>query len=147
MTAFEGEATTVVDAPPDAVYALVTDVTRTGEWSPECYRAEWLDGATGAQPGAKFKGWNKQGFMRWSTKPTVLTAELGKEFSFRTNETVWRYRFEADGGGTRLTESFEVEKYNALFKIIMPIKRRQAQMIEGMKATIARIKDAAEAKH
>ena len=41
-----GSGTTDITAPPDLVYDLIAVVTRTGEWSPKCYRYERLDGAT-----------------------------------------------------------------------------------------------------
>src|SRR5438067_13595274 len=98
-TSMHGEAKVHIDAPPESVYALVSDVTRMGEWSPECYAADWVDGATGPAVGAKFKGRNKQGFMRWSTTPEVIAADPGREFAFKTRETTWRYQFEPAGTG------------------------------------------------
>jgi hypothetical protein len=35
------EVKLTVDLPPDRVLELVSDVTRVGEWSPECVRAAW----------------------------------------------------------------------------------------------------------
>ena len=52
---------TTVAAPPEAVWDLLADVTRIGEFSPECKQAEWLDGATGAAVGARFAGYNQKG--------------------------------------------------------------------------------------
>src|SRR3954471_13280853 len=106
-----GQASVHVDAPPQAVYDAVTDVTRMGEWSPETVKCEWLDGATRPAVGARFKGTNKRGFVRWSTKPRVVVAEQGREFAFVTEglgpATRWTYRFEsATDGGTDATESF-----------------------------------------
>jgi len=48
-----------VDAPPDAVWALVTDIERMGEWSPICRRCEWLGDHREATVGAPFKGTNR----------------------------------------------------------------------------------------
>ena len=45
------EVSTVVPAPPEQVYALVADVTRTPEFSPEVVSCRWLDGATGPAVG------------------------------------------------------------------------------------------------
>ena len=143
----QGEATIHIDATPDEVYDLVTDVTRMGDWSPECIRAEWVDGAKGPAVGAKFKGHNKIGrFMKWSTTPGVTVAERGQEFAFRTKETIWRYRLApAPGGtGTEVTESFEVVTYNKAMQLIAPEKKRQPQMIEGMHETLRRLKATAE---
>ena len=140
MPIFQGEVSEHIDAPPDEVYALVSDVTRMGEWSPETVSCEWVDGATGPAPGAKFKGRNARGWMKWSTTPEVVTAEPGREFAFRTSDTVWRYRLEPENGGTRVTESYEVERYNLLFKLVSPVKRRQPEMTEGMRTTLQRLK-------
>lgn len=49
-----------VSASPEKVWSLVTDLPRMGEWSPENLGGEWLDGATGAAVGAKFRGNNKK---------------------------------------------------------------------------------------
>jgi len=56
-----GTASIVVSAPAEALWALVTDVTRTGEWSPEATGGAWIDGATGPAVGARFKGTNRGG--------------------------------------------------------------------------------------
>src|SRR5687768_14377997 len=65
MPEFAGEASTYVEAPPERCYALVTDIGRMGEWSPETVRAQWLDGATAPAVGARFRGTNKEGVIRW----------------------------------------------------------------------------------
>lgn len=143
----QGEATIHIDATPEEVYDLVTDVTRMGDWSPECTRAEWVDGATGPAVGAKFKGHNRIGrFMKWSTTPEVTVADRGREFTFRTKETIWRYRFEPTSGGTgtEVTESFETVSYGKAMQLIAPEKKRQPQMVEGMHETLRRLKAAAE---
>ena len=43
----EDSTETVVDAAPERIYDLVADLPRMGEWSPECQRVEWEDGANG----------------------------------------------------------------------------------------------------
>jgi hypothetical protein len=102
-----------VEASPERVYDLVSDVTRMGDWSPECYRCEWTDGAKGPASGARFKAWNRRSFLRWSNKPTVVVAKPGVEFSFArrslgAGEVLWRYSLEPRDGVTLLTESYEV---------------------------------------
>ena len=140
----QGEAKVHIEAPPEAVYEMVSDVTRMGEWSPECISAEWVDGAAGPAVGAKFKGRNKQGWMKWSTKPEVIAADPGHEFAFKTRDTTWRYRFEPTGGGTDLVESFDVPHYGFFFNLLTPAKKREGIMVEGMRTTLERIKSAAE---
>jgi uncharacterized protein YndB with AHSA1/START domain len=50
-----GSATTTIAAPIGEVYAAVTDMTRIGEWSPECTSCRWLGDATGPVVGAEFE--------------------------------------------------------------------------------------------
>src|SRR6266542_3736313 len=134
----EGQATIHINAPPEKVYAMITDVTRMGEWSPETYKCEWIEGASGPAVGARFKGSNKRGIVRWSTKPTVKVADPGKEF------TRWTYRVAPKDGGTELTESFESLRYTLFFKIVSPPKMRTRQLQEGVEKSVERIKHVAE---
>src|SRR3954454_15686943 len=94
-----------IEASPEALYALVSDVTRTPEYSPEIKRVTWIKGATGPVVGARFKAINKAGRgPAWPNKPVVLTAEPGREFAFSRTEVgggtvVWRYTFTPEGTG------------------------------------------------
>ena len=134
---------------------MVSDVTRMGEWSPETVLCVWIDGATGPAPGARFKGTNRRGVFRWSTKPEVVVADRGRGFSFVTHSagpsTKWTYRFSpAAGGGTELIESFETLDDDSKFltfveRYFMRITDRKADLEAGMRRTIERIKAVAEA--
>jgi hypothetical protein len=77
-TARRGTASIEVAVPPEVVYLLVSDVTRMGEWSPECYRCTWLDDVGTAVPGARFRGYNKLGNFRWQTTAVIRRGEDGK---------------------------------------------------------------------
>ena len=80
-----------IQAPPELLYDLVSDVPRTPEWSPEVISCRWLDGAAGAVPGARFSARNKRRWAAWSNKPVVETAERGQEFAVtRGSEQVQR---------------------------------------------------------
>ena len=145
------DATVHIDAPPERVYGLIADVTRMGEWSPECYRCEWVDGASGPETGARFKGHNKQGWIKWSTVAEIEVADPGREFTFSTRNgdkvsTRWRYRMAAADGGTDVTESCEevwVPLYIRLAeKTIM--RNRPEQLRDGIRTTLERVKAAAE---
>ncbi len=125
-----------------------------GEWSPECRRCEWIGGATGPAVGARFKGSNANGMIRWSTKPKVVMAEPAREFAFVTqffgkDATKWSYRFEPAASGATVTESFEMladnPRYIALFeRYLMGIKDRKADLEQNMAETLQRLKKAAE---
>ena len=80
--AYPTAATRDITAPAEKVWALVSDLPRMGEWSPENAGGTWTKGATGPALGAVFKGTNKNGFRRWSTSVTVVAYEPGRVFEF-----------------------------------------------------------------
>jgi Polyketide cyclase / dehydrase and lipid transport len=144
-----------IDAPPDVVYALVADVTRTPELSPEIQRCTWLDGATGPAVGTRFEAVNKTGRgPAWKNRPVVITAEPGREFAFSRTERlagtlVWRYLVEPDGDGTRLTESYQVtQPITRLGWVIIGrlygCRDRRAELRAGMQHTVQRIRETTE---
>ena len=149
-SARHGEVQVHVDAPPDAVWSLVADLDRMGEWSPECYRVEWLDGATAAVVGARFRGYNRIGPIKWSTVCVITKAEPGRELAFSVvnghgrEETQWRYVLENDGATTRLVESYEFKWCPVLNRIAEIPFPRDRQLRRGIAETLARIKTAAE---
>ena len=145
----QGSETVHVDAPPDKVWGMVSDVTRMGSWSPETQKAEWIGGSTGPVAGARFKGYNKRGAFRWSTKCTVVAAEPGKAFEFVVGTaekpvTRWRYAFAAAGGGADVTESWQAEKYGFFSKLLVRPAKATAALNEGIKKTLAKLKQVAE---
>jgi uncharacterized protein YndB with AHSA1/START domain len=110
-----GSVTVHIDAPPEKVFALVSDVTRIGEYSPETFDAEWLDGAVGPATGARFRGHvkrNGRGPTYWTTCE-VVAFDPPREFAFTVmtggrGVNTWRYTLEARDGGTDATESFSL---------------------------------------
>jgi uncharacterized protein YndB with AHSA1/START domain len=138
-----------ISASAESVYDLLSDVTRTGEWSPECHTCTWLDAP--GQVGSKFKGRNRNGFLRWTTTATVEAAERPKAFQFATYlgkrpVTRWRYELSGDGPVT-LTESFESLRTPAAVALVERIfmRNRQEQLEAGIQSTVERIKAIAEA--
>lgn len=102
-----------IDAPPEAVYELVSDVTRTPEWSPVVKKSEWLAGATRAEAGARFVGHNRFNGFRWSRECEVSEAEPGRVFAFSTfakggeEQTRWRYEIEPQGDRSRVGLAYQ----------------------------------------
>ncbi|MDO8307386.1 MAG: SRPBCC family protein [Actinomycetota bacterium] len=97
-----------IERSPADLYAMVSDVTRMGEWSPVTKAGRWDDGAT-AEVGAWFFGRNETPDATWETRCQIVAADPGREFAFVTLGTVarWGYSFEATGAGTTVTESWE----------------------------------------
>jgi uncharacterized protein YndB with AHSA1/START domain len=154
MAADLGTDTAEIDiaAPPETVWDLLSDVTRMGEWSPECYRCAWLDGGTGPREKARFKGWNRQDLgpipVRWTTTSTVVESTRGEVFSFTTKDSAatWTYRLTptADGGTHVVETRTDGEKplIAKVFHKVMP--GRPQRLTDGMTQTLQRIKAAAE---
>lgn len=148
-------ATVHIEASADVIYDLVSDVTRMGEWSPECIEAKWLNGAVGPSVGAEFRGKNRYGLARWSTKPRVVAAERGREFGFVVpdvfgHDTVrWTYQFEAADSGTEVREVCEILRDLPLFirwgqRWGMGVKDRKADPEANTRKTLDALKAEAE---
>jgi len=145
-----GEEHVRVDARPEVVYDLVADMPRMGEWSPECYRTEWVGEIQAPMAGAEFLGHNRVGPYRWSVGGKVVTAERGREFAFTTyleghESTRWRYRFQESDGATVVTESYEYLWSKPLIRLSDALSPRRAMLRRGMRRTLQRLKQAAEA--
>jgi hypothetical protein len=143
-----------IAAPPDVLYAMVSDVTRTGEWSPENTGGQWRGGASGPVVGAKFRGSNRRGFRRWSTSCTVVSADPGKKFSFEVAfagvpVSRWTYEFIPDGDGTLVTETWNDRRpsvFALVAKPVMGIPDMAAHNRENMQKTLAKLREVATKK-
>ena len=143
-----------IDAPPERLYGMVSDLSRMGEWSPENRGGKWVGGATGAAEGAKFRSRNRRGWRRWSTVAHIVTANPPKEVawesrSFGLKIALWRYQFEPNGtGGTTVTESTEDVRgsiMNVLGPLATGVRDRAGENKKNMRATLEQLKKAAEA--
>lgn len=141
-----------IDAEADLLYKMVSDLPRIGEWSPECEAVDWEGGISGPVEGSTFVGHNAVGpgrRIRYSRHGRVLVATPGREFAFVTEEggresTVWRYRFDARGGRTRVIESYEVRWIPTWARILDVPTNRHRQLVVNMRTTLERLKAAAE---
>jgi hypothetical protein len=142
----------VIARTPQALYDMVCDVTRMGEWSPVCAACWWDDGA-GPRVGAWFTGRNEQDGDTWETRCVVVAAEPGREFAFQVggDRARWGYTFTPAGDGTRVTESWEflpngVAFFEERFGAGAPaeIAGRSQDARAGIPATLAALKRTAE---
>ncbi|HEX2576490.1 MAG TPA: SRPBCC family protein [Aquihabitans sp.] len=147
------DAVTVrIDASPEEVWALVSDVTRIGTYSPETFEAEWLDGATGPAVGARFRGHvkrNGRGPTYWSTC-TVVECEPGRTFAFTVGPpdkalNSWRYDLVPAGDGTDVTESFRLTD-KLPFRLYWAVagRARGRTNRNGMQTTLERMRSELE---
>lgn len=148
-------ASIAIDAPPTLVYALLTDVTRMGEWSPECVRCRWIGRERLARSGARFRGTSRNGWHRWSTVSTIVAADPGRVFAFdvtyfRQPVATWRYEFRPGGrGGTLVTESV-CDRRGSFIRAVSPIitgeRDRARRNSATMQTTLQRLKATAESE-
>ncbi len=145
-----------IEAPPEALYGIIADVTRTPDYTPDIVRVEWLDGATGPAVGARFKAINTAGKgPKWSNKPVITVLDPNREIAWERTEKgggtlEWRYRFEPEGTGTRVTETYEIARPVGRIGwfIIGTLGRdpdRMTTMREGLHESLQRLKRVAEA--
>lgn len=144
-----------IEAAPEVLYDIVSDVTRTPELSPEVVKCTWVKGATGPAVGARFRAINSAGRgPDWPNWPIVITADRGREFAFSRTEPFagtleWRYRFVPEGTGTKVVESYTVTRPVTLigwFLIgtVSGLKDRAGDLRRGMTQTLDRLAVIAE---
>lgn len=144
----------LVAADPATVYATVSDVTRTGEWSPIC-RECWWDEGDGPRIGAWFTGRNVTSDREWQTRSQVVVADEGRAFGWSVGpgRVHWTYRVQDAEGGTLLTESWEFlpegqaffdEKYGD--QAAEQIAERTSAARSGIPETLRAIKRVVEAQ-
>jgi uncharacterized protein YndB with AHSA1/START domain len=146
-------ATVEIAAPPENVWALVSDLPRMGEWSPENAGGEWVGGATAAAVGAKFKGRNRNGKHKWSAAVRINEAEAPSRLSFTVvlvgpiTGATWSYDIEPTSAGCRVTETWEdtvTRPIPVIGKVLTGVKDRQSFTKTSIDATLAGIKKTAE---
>ncbi len=145
----------IIGAAPETVYALITDIDKMADFSPELVSSRWLDGATGPAVGARFEAVNQLPSSRpWKNRPVVVTFDPPREFAISRTEpfagtVVWRYQLQPVEGGTRLVESYEVTRpvtrvgWFIIEQLFHGWDRRSA-LRAGMNQTLNRLKEAAE---
>jgi uncharacterized protein YndB with AHSA1/START domain len=127
-----GEVSAEVTAAPDQVWGVLSDPTRTGEWSHECHTVAWQDGHDRPVVGARFRGRNRAGQVRWARTCTITEVEPERLLVFRTSggyppdSTEWRFRLTplADGG-TRITQSYRIISMPKYLEVMIVLLLRQ----------------------
>jgi hypothetical protein len=142
-----------VEVPSEDLYDLVSDITRTGEWSPVCTSCWWDDDAEAGRAGAWFTGHNETASRTWETRSRVVVADRPREFSWMVggDRVRWGFRLEPAGAATTLTETWEfrpegLASFEERFGDDAPaqVADRTAQALDGIPRTLARIKAIAE---
>ncbi|MCV7197027.1 SRPBCC family protein [Mycobacterium angelicum] len=151
MTDPSATETVQIDASPDEVYGLITDLPTLATLAEEAVAMEWRKGGGVAQ-GAVFVGHNENNGKRWTTKCTVTDADPGRMFAFDVSHTLlpiarWQYDIVAADGGCRVTESTWDRRPGWFRKIAgkaTGVSDRAAANAEHIRLTLQRLKQRAE---
>ena len=145
----DGSWTVDIDAPPDAVWRVVSDPSRTPEWSPVCHTIEVLDAE-------RFVGHNRLNGVRWSRECRITERTAPAAFAWSTyfkgrESTRWRYELEPlgdDRARTRLTETYEIVSVPTWIRTLwlLPGARQKSRrdVEANLGASLERLKQAAE---
>ena len=138
-----------INAPVSKVWALVSDLSRMPQWSPQC---RLMKAFGPLRQGTRTFNLNRRNFMVWPTTCTVTEVIPEKKVAFRVNanNTIWSYELEPTDVGTRVVETRHAENgvkpisnmtVNALMGGVPNFER---ELVEGMNTSLAHIKAAAE---
>ena len=143
-----------VAASPEQVWAVVGDVRRMPEWSPELRRLAVL-GRSPVAVGTTLLGLNRRGLVAWPTSSRVTRWEPGRAVAWRTRESgaTWTYELTGTGSGagsgTRLTARRDLPGFPAgtwlLGRVIGGGGGHDRELADGLRTTLERIKAAVEA--
>jgi uncharacterized protein YndB with AHSA1/START domain len=139
-----------IDAPVTKVWALVSDLNRMPQWSPQCRAMKALGGPL--RQGSRTINLNRRKFLFWPTTSRITEFIPDKKLAFRVNQngTVWSYELEPTTTGTRLTESRHAENGVSAFSnmsvnaLMGGVPSFERELVDGMNQSLSRIKAAAE---
>ncbi|MEW2134083.1 SRPBCC family protein [Streptomyces sp. NPDC005435] len=122
-----------IDAPPQTVYDLISDVEASAAWTPDLVSATYeTEGVP--RVGAWFTAVNAdvRHEREWVTRSRVHAAEAGRAFAWYVviqgvDATLWHYRLRPQDGGTLVTESWQVEH-------LFPVMGRSREELLDLKA-------------
>lgn len=138
-----------INAPVAKVWALVSDLSRMPQWSPQC---RLMKAFGPLRQGTRTLNFNRRKFLVWPTTSTIIEVIPDKKLAFRVNanNTVWSYELEPTDEGTRVVESRHAENGVKAFSnmsvnaLMGGVPSFECELVDGMKATLARIKAEAE---
>jgi uncharacterized protein YndB with AHSA1/START domain len=153
------EVSTWIDAPPDRVWRLVSDIGLMPGLSGELQSAEWLDGVSQPAVGARFAGRSKHPALgEWSSVSSVVEHDPCRVFAWAVGDpgepsATWRFTLRPERAGTALSQWVRVGPGRSGLSLAidqMPDKEQKIVFVrlrefeESMTRTLAGIKALAE---
>ena len=142
-------ATVRIAAPPDRVWAVVGDVARMPEWSPELRRLTVL--GRRVRVGTTLLGLNRRGWVAWPTSSKVTRLEPERAVAWRTRESgaTWTYELLGTADGTTLTARRDLPRFTIGTTVLGPVIGGAAghddELAAGLRTTLERIRETVEA--
>ena len=148
-----------IDAPPERVWGMVSDIFLMPQLSSELQAVAWLDGVTGPAAGHRFTGRSAHPAMgEWETVSTVVECDPPRRFAWAVGDpghpsATWRFTVEPDGAGTRLEQWYQMGPARSGLNIAidaMPDKEAKIVFVRlrehetGMKRNLEVIREMAE---
>ncbi|WP_183095326.1 SRPBCC family protein [Nocardioides stalactiti] len=144
------EATIDIQATPEQIWPLVSDLPGMAALSPQVVRSiQRGDGGVGTRT----VNINRSGWKVWPTRSKVIRVDAPGEFAFRVkdNKTIWSFRLEPiDGGATRVTHRREapdgIAPISTKLQNVMlgGVEKFDVEVLAGMNTTLRNIKAAVE---
>ena len=146
------ECTIDLAAAPSAVWAVIHDVRRMPEWSPQVTSARLRSGFDEVALGAEFTNRNAIGELEWTTHAEITEFTPGERIAFKVAENwvTWSFDLEPTETGTRLIQRrVAPEGISDLSRELTDgfmggQESFSATMREGMRETLERIKQTVE---
>jgi len=148
-----------IDAPPERVWPIVSDIEAMPGASPELQAVEWLDGRSGPELGARFAGHNRhEAYGEWSTTSVIVEYDPPRVFAWSVGDpqqpsAVWRFSLEPRDGGTLLRQWMQMGPGRSGLSVAidrMPDKEQKIVFVRlrefeaNMEATLSAVKTLAE---
>jgi len=147
----ELRAEATLNASPDRVWELLTDLSQLPEWSPELVKMVPLKRG-GLRVGQWYLGINRRKAVIWPTRSVVAAVETGRRLVWdtRSSGAQWIWELEPVEGGTRVVHRRPVPSGVTLTsKLFAPAflgggTEHADELEQGMARTVAGLKAAAE---
>ncbi len=139
-------ATTTIDAPPEVVFAIVSNPHQHPRIDGSGSVQSLIEGPDHVTKGDTFGVSMKLFGMPYKITNKVVEYEPARLIAWRHfGGHRWRYELEPTGNGTRVTETFDYSRYNKLWSTLIEATGFPQRNQAGIEGTLVRLKDAAEA--